>query len=367
MTANGEYGFKHAYQGFPLNAWYVAAFSHELGDKPLVRRICGDLVVMFRTANGEAVALLDRCPHRATPLSMGTVVGNAIQCGYHGMEFGPGGKCVKIPSQARIPERMKARAYPIAEIWKWIWIWPGDPEKADPALIPDHHELKLTDKSWNAMPQFIVPMSGSAEMLHENLLDTTHITFLHKGAFDSGGMATTEPKMEIKGNAIRVWRELEETATAMTARSFEIVEGVTYKRSLITEARVPHLEIVSNVFEDPAGREATRIRTSVIAVTPGGPQLCYQINTLVTNYGSLRTMQFKSAEAQQMIERVKGVIHQDRDMIGAIQANYAEAGDEIGEVSVHADKAALEFRRKMVEMINAERNAAAARATRSAG
>ena len=164
--------------------------------------------------------------------------------------------------------------------------------------------------------------------------------------------------MEIQGNSIRVWRELEETATAMTARSFEIIEGVTYRRKLITEARVPNLEIVSNVFEDPAGREATRIRTSVIGVTPGGPQHCYQINTLVTNYGSLRTMQFESAEAKQMIERVKGVIHQDRDMISAIQANYDEAGDDIGEVSVLADRGPLQFRRMMIAMINAERTAA---------
>ncbi|HEX3971594.1 MAG TPA: aromatic ring-hydroxylating dioxygenase subunit alpha [Stellaceae bacterium] len=349
-------GFRYAYQDFPRNAWYVIGFSHELEEGPLVRRICGDRVVMFRGAKGEPVALLDRCPHRAAPLSHGKLAGEGIQCPYHGIEFGTGGKCLKIPSQDRIPDGMRARSYPIKEVWKWLWIWPGDPAKADTTLIPDHDGLRLTDKDWYAVPSFIVPMEGSFEMLHENLLDTSHISFLHEGAFDAGAMAGTLARVEVEGSVIKIWRELMETATAQTAASFELVPGRTYRRTLLTEARVPNLEIVTNIFEDPDGKAPPRIRSSIIGVTPGGPLLCYQINARTTNYAiPPELFDIKSEATRKMTERVLGVIHQDRDMLRTVQQNYNEAGDNLGETSVLADNAAIRFRRLMIEMIAAER------------
>jgi vanillate O-demethylase monooxygenase subunit len=357
MGSNGANGFRYAYQDYPRNAWYVIGFSHELGEKPLLRHICGDRIAVFRGAEGEPVALLDRCPHRGARLSEGKVVGEGVQCPYHGIEFGANGRCLKIPSQDRIPENMRVRSYPIKEIWKWLWIWPGDPQKADPSLIPDHLELKLTDKDWHALPMFIVPMNGSFEMLHENLLDTTHVSFLHDGAFDAGAMASTAPRIEANGHIIKIWRELIETATEKTATNFDLVPGHTYRRALITEARVPNLEIVTNVFEDLTGKYPPRIRSTVIGVTPGGPQLCYQINAQVNNYVIPGLADLNSPATQKMIQRLVGVINQDRGILGVMQENYNEAGDDLVEVSVLADNAAIRFRRMLIEMVAAERGA----------
>src|SRR5215470_1605169 len=69
---------------FIRNQWYTAATSTEVGAKPLARTICNEPLAIFRGQDGTAAVLTDRCPHRKAPLSAGEVVGNDIQCGYHG-------------------------------------------------------------------------------------------------------------------------------------------------------------------------------------------------------------------------------------------------------------------------------------------
>jgi len=80
---------------FIRNAWYIAAWADELSDKPLARRILNEPVVLFRDKSGKAAAIADRCCHRGTPLSLGEVTDQGLQCGYHGMIFDGAGKCVK--------------------------------------------------------------------------------------------------------------------------------------------------------------------------------------------------------------------------------------------------------------------------------
>lgn len=76
------------------DAWYIAAWADEFGQKPLARRICDEPVVLFRDQAGRAAALVDRCCHRAEPLSKGELVPAGIQCGYHGLVFDGSGRCV---------------------------------------------------------------------------------------------------------------------------------------------------------------------------------------------------------------------------------------------------------------------------------
>jgi len=230
-----------AHQDCPRNQWYVIAFSHEITQAPLQRRIAGDMVAIFRTADGEVIALADRCPHRGMPLSKGKVIDNVIQCGYHGIQYGKTGQCVKIQSQQSLPKAMSVRKYPVVETWQWVWIWPGDSTKADPALIPDHNKLGLGGaEGWYSTPILFMPLDSNSEMLHENLLDTTHISFLHPGMFDSGGTAAVEPDMQFDGNVIRISREFEEVPTSSSAKVFQLREGALYRRLLMTEEYAPN-------------------------------------------------------------------------------------------------------------------------------
>src|SRR5574338_468475 len=105
---------------FVKNAWYVAAWDHELGRDLLRRVILGEPVVLYRRADGGPVALEDRCCHRQAPLSRGKLIGDIVQCPYHGLQFAPDGRCVKVPSQERVPPSARVRAYPVVEKNHWI-------------------------------------------------------------------------------------------------------------------------------------------------------------------------------------------------------------------------------------------------------
>ena len=92
-------------------------------------------MVLFRDAKDQAAALMDMCCHRGAPLHMGRVVEQGLECGYHGLTFDRNGVCVRIPGQDRIPERARVRVFPMVEQDGFLWIWMGDPAKADPAKI----------------------------------------------------------------------------------------------------------------------------------------------------------------------------------------------------------------------------------------
>ena len=174
---------------YPRNHWYVIAFSREVG-RSLMRRDClGDPILLYRTEAGEPVALLDRCPHRGMPFSMGRLVGDVVQCGYHGFQYDSSGVCIKVPSQEAVPAAMCVHRYPLVEKWQWLWIWMGDAALADPALIPDHRELGLEDPALSSEPYFMLPIEANYLLALENLVDATHITFLHEGNFDTGNVA----------------------------------------------------------------------------------------------------------------------------------------------------------------------------------
>ncbi|MEJ0069391.1 MAG: Rieske 2Fe-2S domain-containing protein [Pseudomonadota bacterium] len=120
---------------FVTNAWYVAAWSSEIGRQPLGRTLLNEPIVLFRDAAGRAAALEDRCCHRAMPLSRGEPAAGGLRCGYHGLVFDGAGRCVEIPTQKTIPASLKVRSFPVEERDDLVWIWMGDPARADAAEI----------------------------------------------------------------------------------------------------------------------------------------------------------------------------------------------------------------------------------------
>jgi vanillate O-demethylase monooxygenase subunit len=183
------------------NAWYVAAWSHELGDALITRTICDTPVLLYRKENGDPVAMGNLCPHRFAPLHLGKRIGDTVQCGYHGMVFGESGKCVLNPHHGGvISPAMKVDAYAVVERYGAVWVWTGAAEAADPALIPDF--------SCYVAPGFktirgMMDVAANYELVTDNLLDLTHADFLHEGTLSSE--AITISKLETIEQGSTVW------------------------------------------------------------------------------------------------------------------------------------------------------------------
>mgnify|MGYP003439658393 CR=1 FL=1 len=64
-----------------------------------VARAKGPEVALFRNAEGEVFALLDRCPHKGGPLSQGIVFGESVACPLHNWTIGLIDGCAKAPDE----------------------------------------------------------------------------------------------------------------------------------------------------------------------------------------------------------------------------------------------------------------------------
>lgn len=188
---------------FIRNEWYVAAWPDEVTEKPLARRLGNEPVVLFRDKSGKAIALLDRCPHRGAALSMGEVTELGLQCNYHGITFGQDGVAVKIPGQDKIPAKACVKGFPLVEKDGFLWIWLGEAQKADPSRIIDY-PYHADRENW---PSKQGHLRIGAHYMHliDNLMDLTHVGYMHKQTLGSGPAdAYAKPIMEVERTATGV-------------------------------------------------------------------------------------------------------------------------------------------------------------------
>lgn len=173
-------------QDFVMNAWYMAAWSHEVGENLLSRRLLGYPVLLTRFEDGSPSALLDRCPHRFAPLSRGTKMPDRVVCGYHGLAFDRNGVCVQNPYSSNVPAAARIASFATVERDGIVWIWPGDQAKADPAQVPDFSDTATGPVGTTVDGYTLV--KANYEYITDNLLDLSHIEFVHTGTFAGNGV-----------------------------------------------------------------------------------------------------------------------------------------------------------------------------------
>lgn len=186
------------------NAWYVVSWLDELGDDaPVAVSVLGEPIVLWRS-DGRCVALEDRCVHRLAPLSRGRCEAGQLRCMYHGFLFSPDGKVVHIPGQDVIPPGAAVRSYPVAEKHSWLWVWMGDPRKADESEIPP--AIGFDDPDW-MLGNGRLDYKAEAKLISENLLDFSHFSFVHENSLQVGrDYAENLPKVTPLPRAVRFER-----------------------------------------------------------------------------------------------------------------------------------------------------------------
>ena len=189
---------------FLKNSWYVAAWDREISRNPLGRVLLDEPVVLYRKEDGGVVALEDRCCHRQLPLSMGTVVQDTLRCGYHGLRFDASGRCIEIPGQASIPPQARVRSYPVVERYHWVWIWMGEPDKADPSRIPDWWWADHAD--WAFTRPERVRVACNYQLIADNVLDVTHLAYVHAGSIGAPSITEFPATVEREERRVRLTR-----------------------------------------------------------------------------------------------------------------------------------------------------------------
>lgn len=219
--------------------WYVAAWTSEL--KPgamLRRRLLDEFYVLLRDPSGQPVALVDRCPHRFAPLSMGKLIadGTVIQCPYHGLQFDLEGNCVRNPhGDGRVP-RCKVPAMPVVEKYSAAWIWMGAPESADPDLIPDFGFLSPDN---NAVACDRITIASHFELETDNILDLSHIEYIHP-LFSSESVSQGEYECVVEGDTVWSKRYIRDDRLPQFLHdAFGLVPGQTADRWLNTRWDAP--------------------------------------------------------------------------------------------------------------------------------
>jgi phenylpropionate dioxygenase-like ring-hydroxylating dioxygenase large terminal subunit len=192
---------------FIRNCWYVIAWDHEvLADALFTRRVLNEPILLYRTSAGAITALEDRCCHRLAPLSLGRKEGDCVRCGYHGLMFNANGVCVEVPGLEQVPPDTRVKTYPVAVKNKWVFVWMGDPAKADTALLPDN--FSNDHPGWRNKPGYL-HYDTSYLLICDNLLDFSHLSYVHEKTLGGSPMiARSRAEIEAVPRGIRVTRRV---------------------------------------------------------------------------------------------------------------------------------------------------------------
>jgi vanillate O-demethylase monooxygenase subunit len=326
-------------RNYPHNCWWVAGFCSEIGRSLLGRWLLDTPVLLYRTEDGRAVALENRCPHRAAPLSMGSLKGDHVQCGYHGFTFRADGACVRVPSMKAPPAAVHVRAFPVIEQWPFVWVYLGDPGCID--AVPRPHHLEWTNDAGFATVYGRIDIAANYMLLKENVLDLTHFGFVHASTFKITDWVNP-PSCKTEGDVTSYHQSFKTSPLPpVFAEPLGVAAGTPFDRENYGSFVSPALQIASVDLINPDSQQVVgRFRVSH-ATTPIDATHMHSFWVGGRDYG---TSKKQMAEFEQL---TKLGFAEDEAMLEAVQLMMSRdpRGASAPEVSVKADSAAVQARR----------------------
>jgi phenylpropionate dioxygenase-like ring-hydroxylating dioxygenase large terminal subunit len=309
--------------------WYVVAESADVADSPLAVRLLGEPYVLWRDPNGDVVAAGDRCPHREAPLSEGWVSGGCLTCRYHGWTFGVGGRCVEVPSAGRdrpVPPAAHLDALRVCERYGLVWLSPGTPVGDVCAIAQE------SDPSFRRINTGIQTWRTHATRMVDNFLDVSHFPWVHAGTFGSD-QERTSPAVE-----------LVELDPDFTGYRYDVdvaaSDGSPVHRHMTTGFHLPFT--VRSTIHHAGGPEAGLDHILLLCSTPVDHQRSLFTFVVWRNDDH-------SVPAEQAVAFDRAIGEEDRVMLELVPGELAL--DPRATVSVQADRASLEWRRRLQQLI----------------
>ncbi|MEM8979906.1 MAG: aromatic ring-hydroxylating dioxygenase subunit alpha [Pseudomonadota bacterium] len=335
---------------YPRNMWWVAAHRDEVSTKPLARWILETPVVLYRFEDGTPAALYDRCPHRWAPLSEGHVSGDKIVCPYHGMEFNGAGTCTKTPTQHMKPKTAHIPSYAVREAGAFIWIWMGDQD----AIDCDPPEVGYqVDPNWSQVDGYY-EVAANWVLIRENVLDLTHIAFLHKNTFKQDDWITA-PDTYMEGETVCYEQEFDlAPLSPLFCAGMGLPEDKPIKR--VQKGRMPSLAISFSDWNvhDPApeeGRRSDFIMRGCHIVTPST-----RGHTHYYWMAAFDVPEISDDVAEKTKKSVTAAFDEDKHLLEKLQASVAAdpRGLDYLEVTLGADGAGIKVRQILNKKLAAE-------------
>lgn len=341
------YPFKQGYYAV-RNGWYVLAFARDLTQELVSRWLLNEPVVLYRRQNGEPVALSGLCPHRFYPLGKSRLHNDIITCSYHGFSFNADGACTDIPGQDNIPSTCKLRSYPVVEHGMWIWVWAGDAEKADKSLLPDLVEISHDYPGFTPTPFYFHELKARYQLLNDNLLDLSHLAFLHATTIGVGANATVPEELSEEPRILRSRRRMKNCPAPPVVKTTLGYEGtIDQVNGMDFHAPGLHAGFADMFYPEGHPDAGKLLRKAQVfhAVTPATRNSCYYFFGMAGD---------DPAQLELMKEYLKKTVAEDVDASESIEQMLAITGEPVREVVKFSDRNTVRGRLLLQKLMEAE-------------
>ena len=343
------------------NCWYVIAWDHEIptaaSGELFTRTVLNEPILVLRTESGALAAMEDRCCHRLAPLSKGRREGDCVRCGYHGLKFDATGRCVDAPGIPIVPEKARVKTYPVVSHRQWVFVWMGDPARADQALLPDNFSCNHPD--WVHKPGYM-HYDTPYLLICDNLLDFSHLSYVHEKTLGgSTAIAQATPAIEkIDGpgqQGIKVTRRVTNVPAPPYYRKMRSFNSAV-DRWFIYEFQLPGTLLMHSggrpvTDADDDMRNAVRLH-SCQTLTPET-----ETSTHYFFQQSHPADQGDASVTEGIFDSLITAFNEDRDMITAQHRNMQRMPDA-PMLPLAMDSALIQFRRLLAQRVADEAAAA---------
>jgi len=341
---------------FVRNAWYVAGWSSEFDNELSSLKILDENIVMFRTSKGQVIAMEDRCPHRFLPLSMGKLIGDDIQCGYHGITYNCEGVCVRIPGQKKIQKSLYVPTYPVYEKYDIVWVWMGEDYLADTSKIFEMPQF--SQSGWEVNQGDAIDLNSNYLYVAENLVDPAHVSFVHPTTLGSSASEDVSVEFETEGDLIVAWRWIRNSPPIGFFKEFPGYKN-NVDRWHYYYLHLPSIAVIDFGSIDSKKQikdNQRHLGTQLFALhflTPVGS------NRTIDRWMHLRNVAVGDEKASEKINSMFRVAFaEDKEILEAIQKQTDNQQTQ-KPVHIAIDKGSIAYRRKIEELIKSEKSSKA--------